>query len=115
MTVMNVDDQRGQQITFRVNQAVRVRFFSGRNSSFRALSQPTTPPISIDRFAVRTQEPQGDLRSVAVERLADEVPGFVNHRDDCAAVDFVDVANVAAINPEMSLADASGSARADAD
>src|SRR5947207_12196054 len=111
MAVIDIDDKRRQKITFGVNESICVRLFRNRGSSFRRLSQSIAPPISIDDFAARTQEPQGNLGSITVERLSNKVLCFVNHRNDCSSTNIPGVAHITAVYPKMSLADPFGSAR----
>src|SRR5436853_280213 len=105
MAVIDIDDERRQKIAFGVNESIRARLFRNRGSSFRRLSQSIAPPISIDDFAARTQEPQGNLGLITVERLSNKVLCFVNNRNDRSCSNILGVAHIAAVHPKMSFAD----------
>src|SRR5258708_14927520 len=86
---------------------------ANRGAAGGALTQTSAPPFTIDRLFVRGEEPQSDLGPIAVERLADKVPGIIHHAHNGATNGIARVTYVAAINPQVALTNALSSTRRD--
>src|SRR5262249_9729405 len=110
MAVVNINDERRQEIALRVNQAVSVRPAHDACSSLGALAQTPAPPIIVNCFITSGEKAQSDFGLIAEECAAHKIPRIVDHCDDCAALEAGRFSHVAAIHPEMSFANALGAA-----
>src|SRR5690349_836984 len=108
--VVLIDDQRRQQIAFRINQAVGICFPRNRSAAFSASPQFLGPPAAVDGFISRRQKAESNFGRVTIESLADKVMSLVQNPHDRARLDFVCGHHVTAIDPKMAVANSFGSA-----
>ena len=73
--------------------------------------KPAAPPFVVDYFIAHSEKPQSYLRAIAIESLADEIPGVINDWHDCPGFSFIRIPNVASINPQVAQTNALGAAR----
>ena len=59
--VINIDNQRRQQIAFRINQAVGIGIGDNSLASGRRFTDSPAPPFAIDGLVQLSQQPQSDL------------------------------------------------------
>jgi hypothetical protein len=72
-SVVIVDDQRGYQIAFGIDQTTSMVRCSRSVVRCRAAADFLAPEFLIDRFVAGREDAQRDFRRIAVEGFADEV------------------------------------------
>src|SRR5689334_20702802 len=104
MSVIDIDDDRRQQVAFRIDQPVGIRLWFDGGTPRGAVAQTCAPPVAIDWLLSRGENSHRDLRSIAVKRLPHEIRRFIHNVDNGARLS-IGMSDIAAINPEMSLTD----------
>jgi hypothetical protein len=109
-----IDDERGQQITFAVDEAPRGRVELQRFAKSNRVLQPRADERVISDHIARREHADRDLRAVAEEGRAERPPARSEHAYDVATV-RLDLHDVRPIDPRMTAANPLFAARADND
>ncbi len=107
-----VDDQRRQQIAFAVDHAEGFRVFDNEFAIGNGLLKALGEKCAVDRHVLARQQPDRDLRFVAIESAPVEAPALVGQPHHGARLGLRG-ANVAAINPQVPEPESLDTSRAD--
>ena len=105
-----IDDEGGKQVGLAVHEPVRVAVDVQRFPKGNRRVDPCRDQRLVRRSLSQGQHPNRDLRLVAVERVANHAASGGSDRDDVAGA-RVHVADIAAVDPWVSAADALFAAR----
>ena len=95
-----IDDQRRQAVGLAVHQPIRRGVDPERVAERRGRANPVAPAMLAEVRVALADHPQGDLRLVAEERVAQRAAIGRDHAHDIAGLG-VDRGDVAAIDPRM--------------
>ena len=101
-----IDDERGHQIAFAVHQAIGRRVDAERRAKRDRALQTRAPEGAIDGHVVACQDPQRDLRLVAVETREPGNAPFAAATRTTAPGSARPPADIGAIHPEMAVLNA---------
>ena len=109
-----VDDKRGQQVGLAVDDPVSVGVFNDALAILNGTAQALREKGAVDRNVLARQQPDGDLRLIAVKRTSVESAALVGEPHNRSGLG-VCRADVAAIDPQVPRAQPFHTARADDD
>jgi len=111
--VVDVDYQGWQEVALGIDEAIGIGLLADSHAPCGSGSNSLSPPFAIDRLAGLSEEAQGNLRRVAIERLTNEVSVLIANVRNGSTGRRLGVKDITAINPEMTVADAIGAAFVD--
>ena len=105
--VVAIDDERGKQVGFAVHQPVGGGVEAERGAEREGRFEARAPERGVHRHFASRDHPQDDLRLIAEQRVAERSILGAQHADHGAGGGAVlDVADVGAVDPGMTGADA---------
>jgi hypothetical protein len=110
-----IDNQAGKQIPFSENSTTEFGISSDAGSEVIGLLKSLSEKCRINGPVTPCQETEGDLRLRAVEGFSDYGIAVINNGGDSTWWDIYNVGDIAAIDPQMSIADSRDARFANAD
>jgi len=105
-----INDKARQKIRLRIDPAARQGVHAKAGAQFIGVFEPSSKERFVDARIPSREKPERDLGLGAVEGFSKNRVVFVSHSHDCAWSRFVDLKNVASIDPKMATANAGSSA-----
>ena len=110
-----IDDQRGEQVGFAVDDAVGVAIVDHGAAVLFGGAEAAQKEIAADLFDLPREHAQGDLRRGTVVRGAERASARVGDLDGLAGLGAIAIGDVAGEDPRVAAGDAVGGLAVDAD